>query len=211
MCPKPRAIDVTAKAIFERLYLVPGLGPFGLRVNCPYASTLPTVHSKTVSRFSGKFNSRTAPHFLGQHDSPSNLAESRYPQHKASYASLPPWNYHTGSTQWPFCEKSPTTDGILCIFATLELSHRQPANDESNMVLNANSEPNHPSRTVTPLSALQPCTSISILLMRAIWCGMPIPIQSPTIHHKHHFQPCTSISNTHPSTEGKEWKTQRVS
>ena len=40
-CPKMSAIDVTAKTIFERSYLVPGLSPLGPRVNCPYAPILP--------------------------------------------------------------------------------------------------------------------------------------------------------------------------
>jgi len=37
------AIVVTAKTFFERLYLIPGMGTFGPRVNCPYAPTTPTV------------------------------------------------------------------------------------------------------------------------------------------------------------------------
>jgi len=45
------AIDVTKKILFERLYLVPGMGAFGPWVNCPYAPTTPTVHSTTISRF----------------------------------------------------------------------------------------------------------------------------------------------------------------
>jgi len=39
------AIDVTKKILFERLYLVPGMGTFGPWVNCPYAPTTPTVHA----------------------------------------------------------------------------------------------------------------------------------------------------------------------
>jgi len=75
--PMMSAIDVTAKTLFERLYLV--LGTFGPRVNCPYAPTTPTVHSTTISRFLCSFFARMASHFCGHHDSPSNLAKSRYP------------------------------------------------------------------------------------------------------------------------------------
>ena len=42
--PKLSAIDVTAKAFLERLYLVLGLSPFEARVNCPCAPT-PTLLS----------------------------------------------------------------------------------------------------------------------------------------------------------------------
>ena len=41
-------------------------------------SPTPTVHSTTISRFPGNFFPRTAPHFFGHHDSPSNLAKSRF-------------------------------------------------------------------------------------------------------------------------------------
>jgi len=40
---KLSATDVTAKAFFERLYLVLGLSPFEPRVNCPYAPTPPPL------------------------------------------------------------------------------------------------------------------------------------------------------------------------
>jgi len=73
------AIDVTAKTFFEHLYLVLGLGTFGSWVNCPCASTTPTVQSTTISRFPCIFFPRMAPHFFDHHDSPSNLAKSRYP------------------------------------------------------------------------------------------------------------------------------------
>ena len=36
-------VAVTLMAIFERLYLVPGLGSFGSRVNCPYSPTPPPL------------------------------------------------------------------------------------------------------------------------------------------------------------------------
>jgi len=49
------AIDVTKKILFERLYLVPGMGTFGPWVNCPYALTTPTVHYTSISRFPCNF------------------------------------------------------------------------------------------------------------------------------------------------------------
>ena len=82
MCTRVNAIDVTAKAIFERLYLVLGRGTFGPSFNCPCASTPPTAQSVANSRFSclfvQKFHPR-GPSFFGQHDSRSNLSESQYP------------------------------------------------------------------------------------------------------------------------------------
>jgi len=72
------AIDMTEKTFFERMYLVLGLRKIALCVSCPCAPTTPTVHSTTISRFLCNFFPRTAPHFFGQHDSRSNLAESRY-------------------------------------------------------------------------------------------------------------------------------------
>jgi len=49
------AIGVTEKILFERLYLVPGMGTFGPCVNCPYAPTTQTVHPTTISRFTCNF------------------------------------------------------------------------------------------------------------------------------------------------------------
>jgi len=49
MGAKVSAIGVRAKKIFEPLYLVSGLGTFGLCINCPYAPTTPTVHSPIIS------------------------------------------------------------------------------------------------------------------------------------------------------------------
>jgi len=77
------AIYVTKKIIFKRLYLVPGMGTFGVWVNCPYAPTTPTVYNTTMSRFPCNFFPRMAPHFCGSWRSPSNLAESRYPIHES--------------------------------------------------------------------------------------------------------------------------------
>jgi len=59
--------------------MVPGMGSFGLWVNCPYAPTNPTIYTTTISRFWCNFFPRMAPHFFGDHDSPRNVAESRYP------------------------------------------------------------------------------------------------------------------------------------
>jgi len=44
------AIDLTTKMLFERLYLVPGMGTFGPWINCPYAPTTPTVHVHIAER-----------------------------------------------------------------------------------------------------------------------------------------------------------------
>ena len=41
---KLTVIGVTLKTLFERSYLVPGLGPFELRVNCPCAPTSPPLN-----------------------------------------------------------------------------------------------------------------------------------------------------------------------
>ena len=45
------AMDVTEKILFERLYLVAGMGTLGLWVNYPYALTTPNVHCTTISWF----------------------------------------------------------------------------------------------------------------------------------------------------------------
>ena len=45
---------------------------------CPHT---PTLHSTTVVRFLWNSFPRMAPHFCGQHDSPSNLAKSQFPLH----------------------------------------------------------------------------------------------------------------------------------
>jgi len=64
MCAQLSPIDVTAKTFFERLYLVLGLGTFGLWVNCPYAPTTPPIHLTTISRFLSNSFSRMAPPFF---------------------------------------------------------------------------------------------------------------------------------------------------
>ena len=79
MCAQLSAIDVTEKTFFERLYLVLGLRKIALCVSCPCAPTIPTIHCTTVSRFLCNCFARMAPHFF-VHDSPSNLAKSRYPR-----------------------------------------------------------------------------------------------------------------------------------
>ena len=73
--------DVITKAHFERLYWIPRRRTFALSINCPCAPTPPTAQLVSNSRFSFLFVIFTlaAPHFFGQYDSPSNLAESRYP------------------------------------------------------------------------------------------------------------------------------------
>jgi len=48
---KLSAIDVTSKAIFERLYVVLGLSPFEPRVKCPYTPTLPPLTRKLFLDF----------------------------------------------------------------------------------------------------------------------------------------------------------------
>jgi len=77
------AIDVTGNIIFERLYLVSGLGTFGPWVNCPYAPTTLTLHTPTIPRFPCNFSPQMGPQFFCHHDSPSNLAESWYPHRGA--------------------------------------------------------------------------------------------------------------------------------
>ena len=76
---------MTARTLFERLYLVPGLGKFGPWVNCP---CVPHPHYSlnltTISWFPRSFSPQIALQFFYQHDSPSNLAESRYPQRTVS-------------------------------------------------------------------------------------------------------------------------------
>jgi len=49
--PMMSAIDMTAKTLFECLYLVLGLRIIAPWVKCPCAPTTPTVLSKTISRF----------------------------------------------------------------------------------------------------------------------------------------------------------------
>jgi len=66
---KVSAIDVKAKTFFQRLYLVPGL-----RKIAPFVTMLCDYFSISV-----QFVPQMAPQFFFKHDSPSNLAESRYP------------------------------------------------------------------------------------------------------------------------------------
>jgi len=63
--------------------LVLGLGTFEPWVNCLYAPTIPTIHFTTISWFLNNFFPGWP--IIGTsiflvHDSPSNLAESRYPR-----------------------------------------------------------------------------------------------------------------------------------
>jgi len=86
------AIDVTGKAFFERLYLVPGLSPSEPRVHCPYAPTPPPLVRQLFLDFRAFF-SHVAPHFLSAHDSPSNIAESRYPPSARDHQILLTYSY----------------------------------------------------------------------------------------------------------------------
>ena len=78
MCSQLSAIDVTAKTFFERLYLVLVLRIIAPWVNCPHAPTTPTIHPTFISRFLCNFSPNSPSFFFWHHDSPSNLAESRY-------------------------------------------------------------------------------------------------------------------------------------
>jgi len=60
------------------LYLVLGMDTFEPCVNCPYLRTTPTVHFTTISRFLCNFFPLMTHDFFVHHDSPSNLAESRW-------------------------------------------------------------------------------------------------------------------------------------
>ena len=60
-CPQTSTTCVTKMILFERLYLVPGMGLFKPWVNCPYTLTTPTTN---ISRFLCDFFPRMAPDFL---------------------------------------------------------------------------------------------------------------------------------------------------
>jgi len=86
--PKLSAIHVTAKVIFERFYLVPGLSTFEPRVNCLSAPTPnPNPHRSLTGYFSSfvRFLPQVAPRFFGQHDSPSNLSEYSRNAHRNAH------------------------------------------------------------------------------------------------------------------------------
>ena len=59
-----RAIDVTAKTFFERLYLVPGLSPFEPRVKCLCAPTPPPFAKQLFLDFCELFFPECPPIFL---------------------------------------------------------------------------------------------------------------------------------------------------
>ena len=107
------ATHVTAKTFFERFYLVLGLRQIALWVNCPYAPTTLPIHITTISRFlsqlslcthhsdhslhnyfsiSVQFFSPNGPSIFLHHDSPSNLAESRYP-HREHNVYISSWAF----------------------------------------------------------------------------------------------------------------------
>ena len=64
ICTQLSTIRVTAKTLFERLYLVLGLRKIALCVSCPCAPTTPTIQSTTISRFLCNVFPRMAPHFF---------------------------------------------------------------------------------------------------------------------------------------------------
>ena len=72
---------MTAKAFFERLYSVLGLTP--IYAHCHHARGTHTGPHRALDNYfsiSVQFFPRVAPQFLCQHESPGNLAESRYPR-----------------------------------------------------------------------------------------------------------------------------------
>jgi hypothetical protein len=78
-CPKLNAVDMIAKTIFELLYLVLGLHQFVPRVNCPCAPTPPPFTQILFLDFRANFSPEW-PLIVCRHDSPSNLADPRYPR-----------------------------------------------------------------------------------------------------------------------------------
>jgi len=76
------AIDVTVKTFFERVYLIPGLSPFEHRVKCPCAPTPPPYAQQLFLDFCEFCFPEWPLNFFCHHDSPSNLAESRYPRYR---------------------------------------------------------------------------------------------------------------------------------
>jgi len=80
-CTSVNATVVTAKTFFERLYLVPGPSPFEPRVHCPCAPTPPPFTHQLFLDFCAIFSPEWPLIFFFHHDSPSNLAESRYPRY----------------------------------------------------------------------------------------------------------------------------------
>jgi len=103
MCAQLSAIDVTAKTFFESLYLV-----LEMRKIVPWIVSMHPQHRPFTVQLFLDFYAISFPRwpliFFGQHDSPSNLAESRYPRHeprsRAFYYSinslLHTWNsYYT--------------------------------------------------------------------------------------------------------------------
>jgi len=74
---KMSAIDVEANAFFERLYLVPGQRKNAPFVTMPSAPTSPPLDLRLFLDFRAIFFPSGHSIFGCQHDSPSNLAESR--------------------------------------------------------------------------------------------------------------------------------------
>jgi len=69
-------ILATAKAMFEHLYLVPGLVPICALCHHALGAHTPTAHAPAVLDLCAIFF-RVALELLCQHDLPSNLAQSR--------------------------------------------------------------------------------------------------------------------------------------
>jgi len=75
---KVSAMDVTAKTIFESLYLVLGLAPICALSQLSECSHTPPTPGQLFLDFCAIFFPAW-PLIFCQHDSPSNLADSRYP------------------------------------------------------------------------------------------------------------------------------------
>ena len=55
-CTKVNTTDVIVKTIFERFYLVQGLGTLDLRVKCPYVRTPPPLNDQLFLDFRAIFS-----------------------------------------------------------------------------------------------------------------------------------------------------------
>jgi len=85
MCAQLNAMDVTARTFLKRLYLVLGLRKIAPWVNCSYAATTWSFTAQLFLDFCAIF-SPNGPSIFSLHDSPRNLAESRYPPGTAQEA-----------------------------------------------------------------------------------------------------------------------------
>ena len=119
-CAKVSAIDVTAQTFFERLYLVLGLAPIGALSQLSVCSHTPTVYSVANSQFPCNFFPKWPLIFFGQHNSPSNLAESRCPSPTYSVWALSLTRVTERAPHMPYgrvwaCERSHKTCGVKMI------------------------------------------------------------------------------------------------